>query len=113
PPLVAGLVTLSAAVIMLACLRTEYYPVLRARMKFDEAIAWRRQGRHSNAESAATAAAAADPLDPQPCSLAAELRLSRWLTSDKEDDWQSFLAAANRFRELDSQHHAAWISRGA
>jgi hypothetical protein len=109
---VAGLIALAAAALAVACLYTEYYPVLNGRMALSDAVERLSRGKFVEAEAQATAAAKADALSPEPWRILAELRLSRWQATGSDKDWQAFVAAANTFTQLDPRHHQAWQSRG-
>lgn len=108
----AGLLTLAAACLAVACLRTEYHPVLNAQAGLRRALSALAAGDGKAAEEAALAAAAADRYSPEAWRLLAELRLSRWLGTGREADWSAFVEAADRVRRLDSGNHAMYYSRG-
>jgi tetratricopeptide (TPR) repeat protein len=111
-PMAAALVTVAAAVLAIACLYTEYYPVLDGRRALAEALYRLDQRQYRDAEPRTVAAAKADSLSPDPWRLLAELRLGRWEATGNEKDWQSFVEVANTFNRLDPRHHLAWYTRG-
>jgi hypothetical protein len=107
-----ALITLAASLLVLACLYTEYYPVLTSRLDMAEAYDRLQRRQLPDAEAFAHSAATADALSPEPWRLLAELRMARWQHSSNEQDWQRFLDAADRFRLLNPRHHVAWLDRG-
>jgi hypothetical protein len=116
PRLVVALVTLALAAIAVACLWTEYYPVLNSQLAMTQAMDLLQHGRSrgASAEAAtkAVAAAKADALSPEPWRLLAEFNLARWRLTGDEKDWKSFVEVADTFRRLDPRHHVAWSTRG-
>jgi tetratricopeptide (TPR) repeat protein len=81
-------------------------------MALGEALYRMQRNEFSQAETLAVAAARADALSPDPWRVIAELRLARWQQSGREADWESFVAAADAFAQLDPRHHQAWQTRG-
>jgi O-Antigen ligase len=108
---VAG-VFFGSALIAVACLYTEYYPVLNGREALADALYSLSQRRYAEAEPKTVAAARADSLSPEPWRLLADLRLARWQATGREADRTAFVEAANVFRTLDPRHHLAWYTRG-
>jgi hypothetical protein len=111
-PIMAALITFAAIVLTIACLYTEYYPVMDGRRALAEALYRLDRREYRDAEPQAVAAAKADSLSPDSWRLLAELRLGRWEATGSEKDWQAFVEVANTFNRLDPRHHLAWFTRG-
>jgi tetratricopeptide (TPR) repeat protein len=109
---VAGLLVAGSLALAVACLSTEYYPVLNGRLALADVLFRLEQRQDRDAEPRAAAAARADRLSPEPWRLLAELSLARWEATGRPADRQQFVAAANTFRDLDPRHHLAWQTRG-
>ncbi len=108
----AGLATVATMLLLVACLRTEYQPVLNARLKLADALYSLVVGDHIAAERAVVSAAEADVISPEPWRMLAEMRLSRWQATRDKRDWLAFSQAAEEYRARDPQNHLAWYSRG-
>jgi O-antigen ligase len=108
----AGLATLAAMLLLVACLRTEYQPVLNARLKLADALYSLVAGDQVAAERAVLSAAEVDSLSPEPWRMLAEIRLSRWHATRDKRDWLAFNETAEEYRLRDPQNHLAWYSRG-
>ena len=106
------LASLGAAVLMIACLATEYLPVLHGRLAVAQAMYLLQAGEGRQAEDRAAAAARADTLSPEPWRLLTELWLSQWLVTGEERDRAAFDKAADAYRQRDPRHHLAWYGRG-
>ena len=104
--------TLSAIALFGASLTTEYYPVLRCRSAVEQARALWQAGQVDAAEQRLRAACLADPHDPQPWELLAELRLVQWLSEPSDQNRAGFLEAAQEFIRRDPRNHVAWFTRG-
>jgi tetratricopeptide (TPR) repeat protein len=111
-PAAAVAMLAAALALALACLFTEYQPVLRSRAALAEALYHLQRGDPNQAQAAAEQAAAADRWSPEPWRMLAELHLGRWLASGDSAHRQAFEAAAQRFTSLHPRHHQAWQSRG-
>src|SRR5262249_5278745 len=111
-----ALVTFATVVIAIACLSTEYYPVLNSQLALTQALDLLQHGRTRGAQAEAMAkavdAAKADSLSPEPWRLLSEMDLARWRQSADEKDWEAFVNAADSYRRLDPRHHVAWVTRG-
>jgi len=112
PKVAAALVTLAAVGLTMACLHTEYYPVLNGRQALAAALYGLEQRQFRDAEPKAVAAAEADSMSPEPWRLLADLKLARWQATGEAKDWESFVEVADTFRRLDPRHHIAWYTRG-
>ncbi len=108
----AGIVTLSAALVAMTCLYTEYHPVLNGRLALADALYSLDQKQFREAEPKTVAAAKADSLSPEPLRLLAELRLARWQATGRPKDWEDFVQVADAFVKADPRHHLAWYTRG-
>jgi tetratricopeptide (TPR) repeat protein len=106
------LTSLGAAVLMIACLATEYLPVLHGRLAVAQALYLLQAGEGRQAEDRAMDAARADTLSPEPWRLLTELRLSQWLVTGDQGDRAAFDEAADAYRSRDPRHHLAWYGRG-
>lgn len=110
-PAAGGLVA-AAFLLTVACLRTEYQPVLLSRSELRIAHRHLQQGQGDDVEASALASAAFDPLSPDPWRLLAEIRVRRYLNSPDAANWQSFVAAADEFRRRNPRHHGQFFLRG-
>jgi tetratricopeptide (TPR) repeat protein len=108
----AGIVTLAASLVAMACLYTEYYPVLNGRLALAEALYRLDQRQYREAEPKAIEAVKADSLSPEPLRLLAELKLARWQATGRPKDREDFVQVASAFTKLDPRHHLAWYTRG-
>ncbi|MBW8883988.1 MAG: O-antigen ligase family protein [Planctomycetia bacterium] len=108
-----SVLAVAAIAAVLACLYTEYYPVLNGRLALADAVYRLETRQYRDALPKALAAAKADALSPEPWRLLAELRLAQWEATGEDKDWETFVATADTFRELDPRHHLAWFTRGA
>jgi tetratricopeptide (TPR) repeat protein len=104
--------TAVALAMVLASLVTEYYPTLQARVAVEQARALWQSGRFEEAEQQLVAASKADPRDPQPWELLAELRLARWLREPSDAAYAALIEAVDGFTRRDPQNHMAWYARG-
>jgi tetratricopeptide (TPR) repeat protein len=111
-PAAAGVVTLASVAVAVACLYTEYYPVLNGRLALADALYRLDQRQYREAEPKTIDAAKADSLSPEPWRLLGELRLAQWQATGRPKDWEEFVEAADTFRKLDPRHHVAWYTRG-
>jgi hypothetical protein len=109
---VVGMLAVAAAAGVLACLYTEYYPVLNGRTALDDAKYRLSQREHGDPLPRILASAKADGLSPEPWALLAEVQLGRWETTGDPDDWKKFVETADTYCELDPRHHVAWFTRG-
>jgi tetratricopeptide (TPR) repeat protein len=107
-----SLLAFAAVILAIACLWTEYQPVLGSRLHMLEATLFTSQGEGSKAEQAALEAATADPWSPEPWRVVAALRMQRYAASGENDDWQAFAEAAEKFRMLQPRHHGQFFERG-
>jgi len=107
-----ALVSLGAATLTIACLATEYLPVLHSRLAVAQALYLLQSGEVQEAKARAADAARADTLTPEPWRLLTELRLSQWLATGDERDRQAFDDAADAHQKRDPRHHVAWYGRG-
>jgi O-antigen ligase len=107
----AGL-ALAALALTIACLFTEYWPVLKSRSALERAMDHWRAGELPEAQRLAEEAALADPRDPEPWRMLAEMRLSKWLVTGAEADWHQFLRADAGFEERDPRNHLVHAKRG-
>ncbi len=98
--------------IVLACLYTEYNPVLKGRLALADAVYRLETRQFGDALPKAVAAADADGLSPEPWRLLAELRLAQWEVTGTDKDWKTFVETADTFQKLDPRHHVAWFTRG-
>ncbi len=108
----AAVVTLAAAAVAVACLYTEYYPVLNGQLALSKAMLAMRQQRYHEAFNSVLAAARADSLAPEPWQLLGQMRLDQWQVSAEVKDWETFLETANTYRRLSPRHYLAWYVRG-
>jgi len=106
---VLGVAALGA---VLACLYTEYYPVLSARTLLQDARYRLAQGERIDPIPKILAAAKADGSWPQPWEMLAEIQFNRWLVTSDAKDWEKFVEAADNYCNLDPRHHLAWFTRG-
>jgi tetratricopeptide (TPR) repeat protein len=103
---------LGSGLLVIACLYTEYYPVLNGRIALSD-TQFRLQNReYLAAENSALATVKADTLWPEPWRLLADLRFSRWQATGAEKDWKAFVEVADTLKRLDPRHHLAWFTRG-
>jgi hypothetical protein len=107
-----GIATLAAALVAMACLYTEYYPVLNGRLALADALYRLDQRQYREAEPKTVEAVKADSLSPEPLRLLAELKLARWQATGRPKDWEDFVQIADAFVKLDPRHHLAWYTRG-
>lgn len=91
---------------------TEYYPILQCQTAVERARALWQAGQLDAAEQRLRAACQADPYDPQPWELLAELRLVQWLSEPSDQHRARFLEAAQEFTRRDPRNHVAWFTRG-
>jgi hypothetical protein len=108
----AAVVFAGCAVLALACLYTEYYPVMNGRMALGDARFEASQGRLDQFEQKIVAAARADSLSPEPWQFLAQRNLLNWFAAGRQKDWQAFVDAADTYQSLNPRHHAAWFARG-
>jgi len=101
-----------AAVLAVACMRTEFTPVLTAPGR----IAWAEHliqtGRAEQAPQALTLAAADDPWSPDPQRLLANLALHDWIATQSPSNWDRFTSAAATYERLNPRSHATYTDRG-
>ncbi|HMC12457.1 MAG TPA: O-antigen ligase family protein, partial [Pirellulaceae bacterium] len=97
-PLAAGIATLASVAVALACLYTEYYPVLNGRLALADALYRLDQRQYREAEPKTIDAAKADSFSPEPWRLLGELRLAQWQATGRPKDWEEFVEAADTFR---------------
>jgi hypothetical protein len=112
PRAAAGGVALSAVAVALACLYTEYYPVMNSQLGLSRAMFHLRQGRLAEAQQDLFQAARADSLAPEPWQMLSQMRLEQWLVTNKVQDWETFVETADTYRRLDPRNHVAWYARG-
>src|SRR5206468_9555013 len=107
-----SVLAVAAMAAVLACLYTEYYPVLNGRLALADAVYHLETRQYRDALPKALAAAKADALSPEPWRLLAELRLAQWEVTGTNKDWKTFVETADTFQKLDPRHHVAWFTRG-
>jgi tetratricopeptide (TPR) repeat protein len=107
-----GVLALAAAAAVLACLYTEYYPVLNGRLALANAVYRLETRQYRDALPEAAAAAKADGLSPEPWRLLAELQFGQWEATGDAKDWERFVETADTYCKLDPRHHVAWFTRG-
>jgi len=108
----SGIVVLAAVLVAMACLYTEYYPVMNGRLALADALYRLDQRQYREAEPKTVEAVKADSLSPEPLRLLAELKLSRWQATGRPKDREDFIQVADAFVKLDRRHHLAWYTRG-
>lgn len=111
-PVLASLGLTGSLLLLLACLQTEYRPVLLGQMHLNEARSRQMVGDYASAERAAREAAAADRWSPEPWRFLAELELQKWLQSGVSEDFERFVVAANQYRAQSPSHFAQYQQRG-
>src|SRR5262245_12426949 len=102
----------SAVAVVLACLYTEYYPVLNGLLALADAVYRLESRQYREALPKALVAAKADGLSPEPWRLLSEMRLGQWEATGADKDWETFLATAETYSKLEPRHHVAWFTRG-
>jgi hypothetical protein len=107
-----GVLGIAAVAGVLACLYTEYYPVLSARTELEDAKYRLARGDKIDPVPKLLAAAKADGLWPEPWERLAEIQLIRWQGTGDAKDWEKFVEDADTFCELNPRHHLAWFRRG-
>ena len=105
-------ILLGCLVLTVACARTQLNPVLASAVHMERADL-HLHGRYlAQAEDSLLSAAAADGWSPDPWQSIAELRLHLWIQTQSPEDWEQFLAAANRYAARDPRHHSQFTAQG-
>jgi O-antigen ligase/tetratricopeptide (TPR) repeat protein len=102
----SGLLLAFALALVVLFTSTGYLPVMRAAPLLE------RAGRPDQIAARWRAAAEADPWDPRPWRLLAELLAHRYALSGNPADRDQFLAAAEEYRERNPRHYGQFQSRG-
>src|SRR5205814_3461683 len=92
-----GVLAAAAAAAVLACLYTEYYPVLIGRTALEDARYRLAQRQYLDPLLRILAAAKADSLAPEPWALLAEIQLGKWQATGDVKDWERFVEAADTY----------------